>query len=97
MILSNAPFDQPVIRMDFMDKDNLIFISHLFQISFACLAVRILRPHVLVYYFILILDEFNTEDDSDLFWELWNGKTNYYLTHRVTDAIEVAIEEKMED
>ena len=45
----------------------------------------------------IILDEFNTEDDSDLFWELWNGKTNYYLTHRVTDAIEVAIEEKMED
>ena len=45
----------------------------------------------------IILDEFNTEDDSDLFWELWNGKTNYHLTHRVTDAIEVAIEEKMED
>ena len=45
----------------------------------------------------IIIDEFNTEDDSDLFWELWNGRANYYLTHRVTDAIEVAIEEQMED
>ena len=41
----------------------------------------------------IIIDEFNTEDDYDLFWELWNGKTTFYLTHRVTTAIEVAIEE----
>ena len=41
----------------------------------------------------IIIDEFNTEDDYDLFWELWNGKTNFYLTPRVTTAIEVAIEE----
>ena len=39
-----------------------------------------------------IINEFNTEDDFDLFWELLDGKTNFYLTPEVTTAIEVAIE-----
>ena len=41
-----------------------------------------------------IINEFNTEDDFDLFWELLDGKTNFYLTPEVTTAIEVAIEQE---
>jgi len=40
-----------------------------------------------------VIDEFNTEDDYDLFYEILNGKANFYLTPRVTDALEVALEE----
>ena len=44
----------------------------------------------------IVIDEFNTEDDYDLFYEILNGKANFYLTPRVTDALEVALEEAEE-
>ena len=41
-----------------------------------------------------VLDEFNTEDDDDLFFEIMRvSNVNFYLTPRVTDALEVALEE----
>ena len=41
-----------------------------------------------------IIDEYNTEDDYDLFHEIMRkSNVNFYLTPRVTDAIEVALEE----
>ena len=41
-----------------------------------------------------VIDEFNTEDDYDLFFEIMRvSNVNFYLTPRVTDAIEVALEE----
>jgi hypothetical protein len=40
-----------------------------------------------------ILDEFNTEDDFDLFFDLIYGKSNPYMTPRVIDALEVAIDD----
>ena len=41
-----------------------------------------------------VLDEFNTEDDNALFFEIMRvSNVNIYLTPRVTDALEVALEE----
>ena len=40
-----------------------------------------------------ILDEFNTEDDFDLFFDLIYGKSNPYMTPSVIDALEVAIDD----
>ena len=40
-----------------------------------------------------ILDEFNTEDDFDLFFDLIYGKSTPYMTPRVIDALEVAIDD----
>ena len=42
----------------------------------------------------IVLDEFNTEDDNALFFEIMRvSNVNIYLTPRVTDALEVALEE----
>ena len=41
-----------------------------------------------------IIDEYNTEDDYDLFYEIMRkSNVNFYLTPRSSDAIEVALEE----
>ena len=41
-----------------------------------------------------VLDEFNTEDDNALFFEIMRvSHVSSYLTPRVTDALEVALEE----
>ena len=41
-----------------------------------------------------IIDEYNTEDDYDLFHEIMRkSNVNFYLTPRSSDAIEVALEE----
>tara|TARA_Y100001951_G_C11146987_1_gene186975 strand:- start:38 stop:304 length:267 start_codon:yes stop_codon:yes gene_type:complete len=41
-----------------------------------------------------VIDEFNTEDDYDLFFEIMRkSNVNFYLTPRSSDAIEVALEE----
>ena len=41
-----------------------------------------------------IIDEYNTEDDYDLFHEIMRkSNVNFYLTPRSSDAIEVAMEE----
>ena len=41
-----------------------------------------------------VLDEFNTEDDNPLFYEIMRvSHVSSYLTPRVTDALEVALEE----
>jgi len=44
-----------------------------------------------------VLDEFNTEDDNPLFYEIMRvSHVSSYLTPRVTDALEVALEEAEE-
>ena len=44
-----------------------------------------------------VIDEFNTEDDYDLFYEIMRvSNVNIYLTPRSSDAIEVALEEAEE-
>ena len=41
-----------------------------------------------------VIDEYNTEDDYDLFYEIMRkSNVNFYLTPRSSDAIEVALEE----
>jgi len=45
-----------------------------------------------------VIDEFNTEDDYDLFHEIMRkSNVNFYLTPRSSDAIEVALEEADEE
>jgi len=45
----------------------------------------------------IVLDEFNTEDDNALFYEIMRvSHVSSYLTPRVTDALEVALEEAEE-
>ena len=45
-----------------------------------------------------IIDEYNTEDDYDLFHEIMRkSNVNFYLTPRSSDAIEVALEEADEE
>ena len=43
----------------------------------------------------IIIDEFNTEDDNAMFWEIMRGMSTVssYLTSRVTDALDVALDE----
>ena len=45
----------------------------------------------------LIIDQLNSIDDHELFFELLNGRANYYLSRPVTDAIEVATEEMADE
>ncbi len=41
-----------------------------------------------------VIDEYNTEDDYDLFYQIMRvSNVNIYLTPRSSDAIEVALEE----
>ena len=45
----------------------------------------------------LILGEFNSTDDHELFFEILNGRVNFYVTPEVKDAIEVATEEMADE